>query len=96
MFSYIHIKWLWLYWLDGLKDPLNPPMDKKESSFMGLVGFERPLRGEKKLIYEKENLDSVLKSISTWKPACLKSQNVNIESEGVADKSFLNFLNLTC
>ena len=32
---------------------------------MGLVGFEFPLRGEKKLLLKKENLDSVLKSIST-------------------------------
>ena len=40
-------------------------MDKKESSFMGLVGFECPLRGEKKLLLENENLDSVLRSIPT-------------------------------
>ena len=40
-------------------------MDKKESSFMGLVGFECPLSGEKNLLLEKENLDSMLKSIST-------------------------------
>ena len=38
---------------------------KKENNFMGLVGFECPLRGEKKLLLEQENLDSVLKSIST-------------------------------
>ena len=31
---------------------------------MGLVGFEGPLRGEKKQL-EQESLDSVLKSIST-------------------------------
>ena len=36
---------------------------------MGLVGFEFPLRGEKKLLLKKENLDSVLKSVSTWSPA---------------------------
>ena len=40
-------------------------MDKKESNFMGLAGFECPLWGEKKLLLKKENLDSVLKSIST-------------------------------
>ena len=40
-------------------------MDKKESSLMGLVGLECPLRGEKKLLLEQENSDSVLKSIST-------------------------------
>ena len=41
-------------------------MNKKESSFMGLVGFEFPMRGEKKLLLKKENLDSVWKSVSTW------------------------------
>ena len=40
-------------------------MDKKESTFMGLFGFECPLRGEKKLLFEQGDLDSVLKSIST-------------------------------
>ena len=40
-------------------------MDKKESSFMGLVGFERLLRDEKKLLLELDNLDAVLKSIFT-------------------------------
>ena len=34
-------------------------MDKKESSFMGLSGFEGPLKGEKKLLLEEENLDLV-------------------------------------
>ena len=48
---------------DGLESLLNPPMVKKGSSFMNLVGFEGPLRGEKKLFLEQENLDSVLKSI---------------------------------
>ena len=46
-------------------------MDKKESSFMGLIGFECPLKVEKKLLLEQENLGSVLKSISTWSPACV-------------------------
>ena len=36
---------------------------------MVLVGFECPQRDENKLLFEKENLDSVLKSISTWQPA---------------------------
>ena len=40
-------------------------MVKKESSFMGLAGFACPLRGKKKLLLEQENLDLVLKSIST-------------------------------
>ena len=34
-------------------------------NFMGLVGFECPLRGKKKLLLERKNLDSVLKPIST-------------------------------
>ena len=43
-------------------------MNKKESSFMGLVGIERPLRIGKKLLLEKD-LDSVFKSMSPWSPA---------------------------
>ena len=46
-------------------------MDDKESSFMGLVGLMDKLRGEKKLLFEEENLDSVFKSISTWSPASI-------------------------
>ena len=38
---------------------------------MGLVGFEYPLRAEKKLLLEQENLGSVLKLISTWGPASI-------------------------
>ena len=52
-------------------------MDKKESSFMGLVGFECPLRGQKKLLLQQEILDLVLKSISTWSSTCIL--NLNIE-----------------
>ena len=63
-------------------------MDKKESSFMGLVGFECPLRGEKKLLLENENLDSVLRSIPTWNTARLNSENVDIENEGAVGKIF--------
>ena len=63
-------------------------MDKKESSFMGLVGFECPLRGEKKLLLENENLDSVLRSIPTWNTARLNSENVDIENEGTVGKIF--------
>ena len=43
-------------------------MDKNESSFMGLVGFEGLLRDEKKienLKVQQENIDSLLMSIST-------------------------------
>ena len=46
-------------------------MYKKECSFMGLVRFECPLKGEMKLPLEQENLDSVLKTISSWSPACI-------------------------
>ena len=38
---------------------------------MGLVRFECPLKGEMKLPLEQENLDSVLKTISSWSPACI-------------------------
>ena len=69
MFVYIHTKcssftnrMLW-------RALLTHQMDKKESTFMGLFGFECPLRGEKKLLFEQGDLDSVLKSISTWIPA---------------------------
>ena len=41
-------------------------MDNKESIFMG---FECPLRDEKKLLIAQENLDSVLRSISSWSPS---------------------------
>ena len=44
----------WMAW----RALLTHQMDKKES--MGLVGFEDPLRGEKKLLLEQENLDSML------------------------------------
>ena len=49
----------WMAW----RALLTHQMDKKES--MGLVGFEDPLRGEKKLLLEQENLDSMLSYI--WK-----------------------------
>ena len=48
----------------------------KKSSFTGLVTFECPLRGEKKPLLEKENLDSVLKSISTSSLACILNLNM--------------------
>ena len=38
---------------------------------MGFGWFWCPLRGERKLLLEQENLDSVLKSISTWSPASI-------------------------
>ena len=38
-------------------EPLQ--MDKKERSLVGLVGFECPQTGEKKLLLEQENLGSV-------------------------------------
>ena len=46
-------------------------MDKNKNSFMGFVGFEGPLIGEKKLVLGQENLDSVLNSISTWSPVSI-------------------------
>ena len=59
---------------------------------MALVGFDCPMTGEKKLLLEKENLDSVLKYLKSC--ICLKSENVDIENEGVADNFFVNFWNL--
>ena len=57
---------------------------------MGLDSFECPLRGEKKLLLEKENLDLVLKPI--LKPCiCSKSENMNIENKDVTCHKFLNF-----
>ena len=47
-------------WFEG---PSKPTKLIKEKSVS--VGFECLLRGEKKLLLEQENLDSVLKSIST-------------------------------
>ena len=44
---------------------------RKKSSFMGLIHFECPLRGEKQLLLEQEHLDSVLTSISTWSSASI-------------------------
>ena len=63
-------------------------MDKKESSFMGLVGFECPLRCQKKLLLQQEILDLVLKvNIYLKSYMYLKSEywNVNIENKGAAD-----------
>ena len=56
-------------------------MDKKESSFMCLAGFECSLKDEKKQLHEHKILDSVLKSIYLKPCICLKSENVNIENE---------------
>ena len=54
---------------------------------MGLVGSLCLLRGEKKLLLEKENLGSLLKSKSTWSPASVLNLKMWIR--------FLNFWNLT-
>ena len=69
-------------------------MDKKESSFMCLVGFECSLKDEKKQLHEYKILDSVLRSIYLKPCICLKSENVNIENEGVLGRNFLNLGNL--
>ena len=64
MFVYIHTTTslaLLTGWFGGSSKPTK--WIKKESSFMGLVGFECPLKGEKKLLLGQENLDSVSKSI---------------------------------
>ena len=45
---------------------------------MGLVGFECPLKGEKKLLLGQENLDSVSKSIPIWCPATVLNLKMQI------------------
>ena len=67
-------------------------MDRKESSFMGLVGFECPLRDEMKLLLEEENLDSVLKSISTRSPACILNLKMLLLKLSVPKAKFFEFL----
>ena len=71
-------------WFGG---PSECTKSLKKKAVSGLVGFECPLRGERKLLLQQENLDSVLKSLSTLKPCMyLKSDNVNIENEGATGK----------
>ena len=66
-------KMLWFYCLDSLVGPLNPPNGWKRKHFlMCLVGFECPLWSKKKLLLEKENLDSVLSFVLNLKMWILK------------------------
>ena len=62
MFVYIHTKWRWS---GGLSKPPNGQKEK----FHGFDWFWG--RGEKKLLLEQENLDSMFMSISTWSPASI-------------------------
>ena len=64
---------------------------------MGLVGFECPLRGEKKLLLEQENLDwLLLKSIYTWSPASALNLKMWILKMRVLQAIFFfNFWNFT-
>ena len=57
---------------------------------MGLVGFQCSPRGDEKLLLEKENF-SIKVNISLKPWIFLVSENVNIENEGSASKTFLNF-----
>ena len=59
---------------------------------MGLVGFEYPLRAEKKLLLEQENLDSVLKLISTWGPASILILKMWILKMSVQQTKIFEFL----
>ena len=71
-------------WFGG---PSKCTKSLKKKVVSGLVGSECPLRHERKLLLQQENLDSVLKSISSLKPCMyLKSDNVNIENEGATGK----------
>ena len=54
-------------WFVGPSKPVK--QKKKTAVSLDLVGFECPLMGEKKLLYGKENLDSVLESISAGSSA---------------------------
>ena len=61
-------------------------MDKKENSFIGLVGFEFPPKGEKKLLLEKWFIVKV--SIYLKPSIDLKSKNVNTENKALQGKIF--------
>ena len=69
-------------------------MDKKASSFMDLVGFECTLRGGKKLLLKQEDLDSLLKSISTSSPASILISECECWKWGRCGQNVLNFWNL--
>ena len=59
---------------------------------MGLVGFECPLRGEKKLFFKLENFDSGVRVNINLKPCiCLKSENANIENESTTGRNIFEF-----
>ena len=59
---------------------------------MDLVGLECPLGGEKKVVLEQEYLDSLLKSVPTWNPACILNLKMWILKMRAAN--FLKFWNL--
>ena len=59
---------------------------------MGLAGFEGLLRGAKKLLLKQENLDSVLKSIFTWSPACILNFKMCMLKKGHHIQNIFEFL----
>ena len=59
---------------------------------MGLAGFEGLLRGAKKLLLKQENLDSVLKSIFTWSPACILNFKMCMLKKGHHIQNTFEFL----
>ena len=66
----------------------------KESHFVGLVGSEGPLRGEKKLVLEQENLNSVLKSVHTERPlGSILNLKIRILKTRQPKAKILEFLN---
>ena len=73
-------KTLWLYWLGGLEGSKWI----KDEEFYGF-GL---------LLLEKKNLDSVLKSISTWNPASALNLKMWILKMKAAPAKLLNFWNL--
>ena len=64
-------------------------MHKKEISFMGLVGFEGPLRVEKNPApWKKKFRFGVKVNIYLKSSIHLKSENVNVDYKGAAGKNF--------
>ena len=91
IFVYIYTdKMLWLYWLDGLEGPLNPPNGSKWKQFHGFGWFWVPTEEWNENASWKRKTRFKAKVNIYLKPCiCLKSDN-----EGAADKNFLNFWNL--
>ena len=80
-------KMLWLYWLNGLEGPLNPPNGQKRKKFYAFGWFLVPAEGWKETTPWKRKF-SVKVNIYLKPCICLKSENVDIENEGATGKNF--------